>query len=149
MNTGPINAVLQHIRHLAAIEEYRGHSDSGLLERFLATKEEAAFAALLQRHGPLVWRVCHRVLQHRQNAEDIFQATFLTLAHKASSIRKPAMRRRAGYMASLTAWPADCEPTWPDSASLQTGRPGKPRGRPQIVPNKAVPASFKACSMRN
>jgi RNA polymerase sigma factor (sigma-70 family) len=90
MNNGPIHAVLQHIRHLAAIEEFREQSDSRLLERFLATKEEAAFGALLQRHGPLVWRVCQRVLQHRQNAEDVFQATFLTLARKAATIRKQA-----------------------------------------------------------
>src|SRR5271156_6192033 len=88
MNTGPINAVLQHLRHLSAIEEFREHSDAQLLERFLTAHEEAAFGALLQRHGPLVWRVCQRVLQHRQNAEDVFQATFLTLARKAASIRK-------------------------------------------------------------
>jgi RNA polymerase sigma factor (sigma-70 family) len=63
-------------------------ADGPLLERFLATGEEAAFAALLYRHGPMVWRVCQRILRHRHNAEDVFQATFLILARKAASIRK-------------------------------------------------------------
>jgi RNA polymerase sigma factor (sigma-70 family) len=90
MDTGPINAVLEHIRRLAAVDGVSQLSDGQLLQRFLARREEAAFAALLQRHGPMVWRVCHRVLRHRHNAEDVFQATFLTLARKAASIRKAA-----------------------------------------------------------
>src|SRR5262249_19803795 len=63
-------------------------SDAQLLERFLAHRAETAFAALLDRHGPMVWRVCQRVLRHRQDAEDVFQATFLTLTCKGASIRK-------------------------------------------------------------
>jgi RNA polymerase sigma factor (sigma-70 family) len=88
MDPGPISAVLQHVRRLAAFETTRALSDAQLLERFLASREETAFAALLHRHGPMVWRVCQRVLRHRQNAEDVFQATFLTLARKAAAIRK-------------------------------------------------------------
>jgi RNA polymerase sigma factor (sigma-70 family) len=90
MDTGPISAVLKHVRRLAAIEAAGGLSDAQLLDRFLANREEAAFAALLDRHGPMVWRVCQRILRHRQDAEDVFQATFLTLARKASAIRKRA-----------------------------------------------------------
>jgi RNA polymerase sigma factor (sigma-70 family) len=90
MDAGPIQAVLQHVRRLAAVEEVRELSDAQLLERFLADRAEAAFAALLHRHGPMVWRVCRRALRHRQNAEDVFQATFLTLARKAAAIRKRA-----------------------------------------------------------
>src|SRR5262249_17782619 len=63
-------------------------SDRELLQRFLAGREERAFAALLRRHGPLVWSVCWQVLHHRQDAEDAFQATFLLLARQAGSIRK-------------------------------------------------------------
>jgi RNA polymerase sigma factor (sigma-70 family) len=90
MEPGPINAVLRHIRRLAAVDDMSHLSDGQLLQRFLASREEAAFAALLERHGPMVWRVCHRVLGHRHNAEDVFQATFLTLARKTASIRKAA-----------------------------------------------------------
>src|SRR5262249_27066414 len=51
-------------------------------------QEEAAFAALLRRHGPMVLSVSRRVLRRVEDAEDVFQATFLLLAKKAASIRR-------------------------------------------------------------
>src|ERR1700730_5765378 len=62
--------------------------DEELLERFAVWHDEEAFAALLERHGPLVLRVCRRVLHESHDAEDAFQATFLVLARKARAIRK-------------------------------------------------------------
>jgi RNA polymerase sigma factor (sigma-70 family) len=59
------------------------------LERFVSHREETAFAALLARHGPMVLAVCRRVLRDRHRAEDAFQATFLVLARKAGTLRRP------------------------------------------------------------
>ena len=61
----------------AAADE--GLADADLLERFLARRDEEAFAALLGRHGPMVLGVCGRVLGDAHAAEDAFQATFLIL----------------------------------------------------------------------
>ncbi|HEY7315344.1 MAG TPA: sigma-70 family RNA polymerase sigma factor [Gemmataceae bacterium] len=87
MSSGQLPAVLEHLRQWAAPES-GSLSDAELLARFAAGREEAAFAALMRRHGRMVWGVCRHVLRHEQDAEDAFQATFLVLARKAGSIRK-------------------------------------------------------------
>jgi RNA polymerase sigma factor (sigma-70 family) len=61
-------------------------SDAILLERFVSRREEAAFVALVERHGPLVQRICRRVLRNEHDIEDVFQATFLVLARRAAGI---------------------------------------------------------------
>jgi RNA polymerase sigma factor (sigma-70 family) len=80
--------ILRHIHQLTAAQAAGGLSDAELLGRFAARRDEGAFAALLERHGPLVLGVCRRVLRHEPDVEDAFQATFLVLARKAASIRR-------------------------------------------------------------
>jgi RNA polymerase sigma factor (sigma-70 family) len=88
MAGGRRNALVQHIRKLAAVQTTQTLSDRDLLDRFLAHHDEAAFAALVERHGAMVLGICRRVLRHAQDAEDASQAAFLVLARKAASIRK-------------------------------------------------------------
>jgi RNA polymerase sigma factor (sigma-70 family) len=69
-------------------------TDAQLLERFLAHRgddAEAAFAAVVERHGPMVLRVCRRIVADPNDAEDAFQVTFLVLARKARSIARRAL----------------------------------------------------------
>ena len=63
-------------------------SDGELLERFVAVRDEAAFALLVQRHGPLVFGTCRRLLRDVHLAEDAFQATFLVLLRRAGSLER-------------------------------------------------------------
>jgi RNA polymerase sigma factor (sigma-70 family) len=81
--------------------------DALLLERFVAQRDEAAFELLVWRHQRDVLAVCLRVLGDVHDAEDAFQATFLTLARKAGSIvRRPSLGpwlRRVAYRVALRA----------------------------------------------
>ena len=61
-------------------------SDLTLLERFVSHREEAAFVALVERHGPRVQGTCRRVLRNEHDVEEVFQATFLLLARKAAVV---------------------------------------------------------------
>ncbi len=87
MNAGTLGAIVRRIL-LVAEQKPADQSDLHLLECFVTKKDEAAFAALMERHGRLVFGVCRSVLDQEQDAEDAFQATFLVLARMASSIRK-------------------------------------------------------------
>jgi RNA polymerase sigma factor (sigma-70 family) len=82
-----MNSVLRHLRRVALLPRADGPSDADLLESFLSRRDEAAFEALLRRHGPMVLGVCRRVLGNRHDAEDAFQATFLVLVRKGTTIR--------------------------------------------------------------
>jgi RNA polymerase sigma factor (sigma-70 family) len=64
-------------------------SDADLLRRFVADRDQGAFAQLVRRHGTMVLQVCQRVLGHVQDAEDAYQATFMVLARKAASLSEP------------------------------------------------------------
>jgi RNA polymerase sigma factor (sigma-70 family) len=91
MASEPASAATPFPRPIAGPLPDRDLSDRHLLERFISTRDEAAFAALVQRHGPMVLGVCRRLLHDAHEAEDAFQATFLVLAHKARSIGRPEL----------------------------------------------------------
>lgn len=80
-------SALQQLHRLARQAQASQLSDWECLERFRTRRDEDAFAMLVKRHGPMVRGVCRRVLRHAEDAEDVFQATFLVLARKAGSIR--------------------------------------------------------------
>ncbi len=87
----PFASALRALAATAAVEA----SDRDLLMRYARQRDEAAFAALVRRHGRLVWNACRRVLPHH-DAEDAFQATFLVLAKKAAAL--PADVCVAGWL---------------------------------------------------
>ncbi len=91
MRNRVVGAVQKSVRTLLDVGTSTGLSDTQLLEWYLLQGDdaaEAAFRALVERHGPMVLRACRGVLHDTHAAEDAFQATFLILARKAGSIRK-------------------------------------------------------------
>jgi polysaccharide biosynthesis/export protein len=98
MASGPSGAVLRDIQTLFDTGTVSGLSDRQLLERFVGQRDasaEAAFEVLVLRHGPMVLRICHNVLGDSTDAQDAFQATFLVLVKRSSSIRQ---------LESLASW---------------------------------------------
>src|SRR5262245_66592743 len=95
MANGQLRTVVRHLNQMLSRPDAGDPPDRQLLERFAASRDEEAFAALVRRHGPLVWGVCWRALRHAQDTEDAFQATFLVLARRAGSVR---------WHASVPSW---------------------------------------------
>jgi RNA polymerase sigma factor (sigma-70 family) len=91
MGPGSKRELLGPIGRLFGAGTVTGLSDAQLLDRFILRHDEAAeaaFAALVERHGPMVLAVCRRILNDPHDAQDAFQATFLVLMRKASTVRK-------------------------------------------------------------
>jgi RNA polymerase sigma factor (sigma-70 family) len=82
-----MKTVLRHLRTAALLQAGERLTDGQLLEAFVARRDEAAFAALVRRHGPMVLGVARRVVGNVADADDVLQATFLVLVTKAATVR--------------------------------------------------------------
>src|SRR5580692_216818 len=92
--TAAAQSLLRHLRRLATRPLSESPGDACLLERFILRRDEDSFAALVGRHGSMVFGVCRRLLGDAHAAEDCFQATFLVLARRVALKARVARRRR-------------------------------------------------------
>jgi RNA polymerase sigma factor (sigma-70 family) len=79
-------SILYHLRQTVLRRDGAGLTDGQLLHTFLHHRDEAAFEALVRRHGPMVRGVCRRVLRDSHDADDAFQAAFLVLLRKVPTL---------------------------------------------------------------
>src|SRR4051794_17067134 len=108
MASAASGAAFRHLRDIFfGAGSVVGLGDGQLLARYSGSKDEAAFEALVTRHGPMVLATCRAVLRNEHDVEDAFQATFLVLARKAGSIRGGdalgGWLHRVAYRASVQA----------------------------------------------
>src|SRR4051812_20330263 len=94
MLTARLEPLITRLRSAAALGTTAALTDGQLLARFAADRDEAAFAALMRRHGPMVLAACRRLLRDWHAAQDAFQATFLVLARKSATLREPELLAR-------------------------------------------------------
>jgi RNA polymerase sigma factor (sigma-70 family) len=96
MTKGGLPAILRYLRRTVPAEGgYASECDADLLGRFVDSRDGHAFEVLVRRHASMVWNVCQRVLHDEANADDAFQAVFLTLVRKAHTI---------GRRGSVASW---------------------------------------------
>src|SRR5205823_9450801 len=90
MTAVQLSQAVRQLRGALAARETSGLTEADLWERYVRERDEAAFEALVRRHGPMVLGVCRRVLRNEQDAEDAFQATFLVLVRRGRLHPSPA-----------------------------------------------------------
>src|SRR5439155_26060902 len=136
-----LGTMRQYLRVFLQAPDEPPLADGQLLERYVATRDDSAFAALVDRYGALVLGVCERILQNPHDAEDAFQATFLVLSRRAATLdgqgplgnwlyavayrtavkaRQNVSRRRAHekQVLDMPAVPASEEKQWSDLRPL-------------------------------
>jgi RNA polymerase sigma factor (sigma-70 family) len=124
-----MNRLVRFLHRAVASRESDGVSDGQLLEQYLRREDEAAFALLVRRHGPMVLGVCRRILHNTHDAEDAFQATFLVLIRRAAVV-----------------WPRDRVGAWLYGVACRTAlkaraRSERRRTREQPLEDVADPAA--------
>ena len=111
--------VLRQIDRLFRDGTLGGLGDGQLLERYLTHRDETAFETLVDLHGPMVLRVCQRMLRDPRDIEDAFQATFLVLVHQAPAIRDRGLLSKLSWLYGVsvpgrsTRPQPDAPPPWP------------------------------------
>ena len=90
MDNASVGGMLRQLRQWLAPRSDHATNDGQLLRQFLEQRDETAFARLVERHGPMVLGVCRDMLNHEQDVEDAFQATFLVLAMRGAAVRRHA-----------------------------------------------------------
>ncbi len=136
MTNHAVEILLRRLRVLSAGPVVEGQADQHLLARFVWQHDEAAFAALMERHGPMVLGVCRRVLHDEHLAEDVLQASFLVLARSAKAIRKrPSVASWLHGVALRLARKAKAE-------AARAGR-GDTRPQPEPPPGPVAEASWR------
>ncbi len=131
MARGEFGEALREVDRLFGAGTMAGLGEAQLLERFAGDRDEAAFAVLVARHGPMVLGVCRRLLRHEQDVEDAFQATFLVLARRAGGLRD------AGKLAPWLYGVAH------KVAARSRAVAGRRRDRERSVPDVAEPADHR------
>jgi RNA polymerase sigma factor (sigma-70 family) len=124
MATAPLNRVLGHLRFATGETP-----DADLLRQFTATRDSAAFSALVRRHGSTVLAACRQVLRQESDVEDAFQATFLVLFKNADSIRRGCSVRSWLFgVAHRVAVNARCRRARLESREVTNSEPPHPAG---------------------
>src|SRR5262245_66276151 len=93
MASGAVGVVARGLGRLFTAGGVAGLSEGQLLDRFVTRRDEAAFEALVARHGPMVLGVCRQLLRDPNDVDDAFQATFLVLVRKAGTLRRRELGR--------------------------------------------------------
>jgi DNA-directed RNA polymerase specialized sigma24 family protein len=123
MGNRRLDIILGTVRRASVAPAASGVTDAELLHRFVKHRDEAAFELLLWRHQRMVFGVCKHLLHDVADAEEVFQATFLTLVCKAHSIAQgesvaawlhQVARRAAGRAAARRARRLALEKPAPD-----------------------------------
>ena len=108
MPSRSLDAAFDRLRIALGQHDDVGLPDERLLAKFLSERDQTAFAIIVRRHAAMIMGVCRRILRHRHDAEDAFQATFLVLARKAAKITQPELLAhwlyRVAYKTALKAY---------------------------------------------